>query len=182
MSNATVPPAVAPAFVAAAPSIISDNNANVVVPIPDFPIQLPVDYDPYSTSVNVTLRETASCPAGYICNTTHQASCFDIRQAAVDYFKYGDIHAGAYCPEGSPFYLECPLGSYCPDPVSRRGEGHEEKIAFYFVRVTCIALSHCAPHSAVSLSLSLGYFASMSCRQVLSAQDCCSRDLLSELR
>lgn len=103
------------------PSVVNDvfdDAGNIVVPVPDFPIELPADYDPLQTSVNVTVRTSVVCPAGYICNTTHQASCLEIRQAAIEYFQYGDIHAGAYCPEGSPFYLECPLGFYCPDAVS----------------------------------------------------------------
>ena len=86
--------------------------------IPTFPIPIPVDFNESYYSVNVTLRQDGSCAGGYICNKTHQASCDEIQQVAITEFRYGDIHGGAYCPEGSAFYLNCPIGYYCPKPVS----------------------------------------------------------------
>ena len=77
------------------------------------------DYVESYYSVNVESRqENAPCPLGSICNETHQASCHEIQQVAIETFEFGDIHGGAYCPEGGTFYQNCPAGSSCPDPVS----------------------------------------------------------------
>jgi hypothetical protein len=87
--------------------------------IPNFPITFDVAYNDSWYSVKVTVKPQDSiCAAGYICNKTHQASCFDIQKAAITDFQFGDIHGGAYCPEDSPYYLNCPIGYYCPNPVS----------------------------------------------------------------
>ena len=85
---------------------------------PTFPIALPSEFDENSLSVAVTAKDGIACPEGFICNKTHQAECAEIQNVAVNKFKYGDIHGGAWCPLGSPYYLNCPIGFYCPDPVS----------------------------------------------------------------
>ena len=85
-------------------------------PITDFV----VDYENFVYGVNVTTRTDISiCPAGFICNETHKASCDDIRALSIYEFKFGDIHAGVYCPENNPFYRNCPIGSYCPNSSAR---------------------------------------------------------------
>jgi hypothetical protein len=86
--------------------------------LPDFPITLPSEFNHLSYSVPVTTRSQDLCPLGFICNETHQASCQEIQDVAVRDFKIGDIHGGVWCPLGIPYYLNCPVGSFCPDPVS----------------------------------------------------------------
>lgn len=85
---------------------------------PTFPIPLPSEFDENSLSVTVTVKAGTECPLGFICNKTHQAECAEIQSVAVNEFKLGDIHGGAWCPLGSPYYLNCPVGYYCPNPVS----------------------------------------------------------------
>mmetsp|Transcript_20466 Transcript_20466/g.33924 ORF Transcript_20466/g.33924 Transcript_20466/m.33924 type:complete len:1212 (+) Transcript_20466:224-3859(+) len=96
------------------------SESGVVVPnvIPTFPIPIDLDYDEsfYSVNVSVLTNIAAGCLSGFICNKTHQASCHEIQQVAKTDFGYGDIHGGSYCPQGVPYYLNCPLGHYCPDP------------------------------------------------------------------
>jgi hypothetical protein len=87
--------------------------------IPNFPITFDVAFNDSWYSVEVTVKPQGSiCAAGYICNKTHQASCLDIQEAAITEFRFGDIHGGAYCPDDSPYYLNCPIGYYCPNAVS----------------------------------------------------------------
>ena len=90
---------------------------------PTFPVFIQShSYDPTFTSVKITPRDdlvTAiyGCPRGFICNATHQAKCKDIQEVAKTDFRYGDIYGGAWCPARTPYLMNCPLGSYCPDPV-----------------------------------------------------------------
>lgn len=100
------------------PPDVQDQLANS---IPNFPIAISTaQFNESWYSVPVTVRsEGTLCAAGYICNKTHQASCSDIQEVAISTFKLGNIHGGAYCPEGSPYYLNCPIGYYCPDPATQ---------------------------------------------------------------
>ena len=86
--------------------------------LPTFPIALPSEFDEKVSSVPLQPRNDEICPIGFICNDTHIADCVDIQNFAIDGFKIGDIHGGAWCPLGSPYYLNCPVGHFCPDPVS----------------------------------------------------------------
>lgn len=101
------------------PSEVENTSSQVIDTIvPQLPIGVPFGYNASQIAVDVMLRKTAICPAGFICNGTHQASCEDIRRAAIEKLGFGDIHAGAYCPKGSPYYLICDVGFYCPNSVS----------------------------------------------------------------
>jgi hypothetical protein len=40
------------------------------------------------------------------------------RIAAVE-FGFGNVLAGTWCPEGKNEVYNCPVGSYCPDTVSK---------------------------------------------------------------
>lgn len=59
------------------------------------------------------------CPVGTICENNIQQNCTDIRERAINVFKFGDIHAGTYCPEGSSRIQPCPAGYYCPGPETK---------------------------------------------------------------
>lgn len=85
---------------------------------PTLPMPLPSQFDENFLSVTVTEKNTTLCPQGFICNKTHQAECAEIQSVAVNEFKLGDIHGGAYCEGGNPYYMNCPVGHYCPNPVS----------------------------------------------------------------
>ena len=63
------------------------------------------------------------CPAGYTCTamggqSLGAFSCDEMARIAVEEFGFGDVLAGAYCPEGETGVLNCPVGGYCPDTVS----------------------------------------------------------------
>lgn len=62
--------------------------------------------------------EGSPCPLGFICDATRKVNCTLVRLQAMMVFQFGDIHAGLYCPEGKDDYQNCPVGHYCPDPVS----------------------------------------------------------------
>jgi hypothetical protein len=66
----------------------------------------------------------ANCPLGFICEGVIQRSCDLLRAQARDEFAFGDIFGGIYCPEGSSVLENCPVGSFCVNPVSQyRTEG-----------------------------------------------------------
>ena len=61
-------------------------------------------------------NDTASgCPLGYICGEEKMANCTLVRISSV-VLGFGDIHAGAYCPEGEERLLNCPVGHFCETP------------------------------------------------------------------
>jgi len=60
-------------------------------------------------------NQTAPCPLGFICDGSRMANCTKIRAVPVG-FLFGDVHAGAYCPEGKDTMSICPVGHYCPTP------------------------------------------------------------------
>jgi hypothetical protein len=101
------------------PAVVS-GEASITLVVPTMPLRFIENYDSSNVSVNVSLIQgnRSTCASGFVCNSTHQASCEEIREAAIHTFGFGDIHAGSYCPEGIPYYLNCKVGHYCPDSVS----------------------------------------------------------------
>ena len=63
--------------------------------------------------VEVRLNASEPCPLGFVCDDTLQANCTNIRAVALAY-GFGDVHAGAYCPEGVDGLQVCPAGAFCP--------------------------------------------------------------------
>ena len=56
------------------------------------------------------------CPGGFICDEDFQfmSNCTDIRNFPVA-TKIGDVYGGTLCPSGVKTFVNCPIGSYCPD-------------------------------------------------------------------
>ena len=71
--------------------------------------------------LNPTLPNQEDCPLGFICSsfTDDIYPCKLIQDKAYTLFDFGGIHAGIYCPENSTSFVNCPVGSYCPDPSTK---------------------------------------------------------------
>ena len=65
----------------------------------------------------VPYNESFPCPLGFFCQDVRMVNCTFLRGVILAY-GLGDLLAGISCPEGLPGYTNCPLGSYCPNPVS----------------------------------------------------------------
>ena len=70
-------------------------------------------------------NSTTPCPAGYTCaelgdESLGAFSCDEMARIAVEEFGFGNVLAGTWCPEGNTSVLNCKVGGYCPDTVSKR--------------------------------------------------------------
>ena len=66
-------------------------------------------------------KPNQNCPLGFICSsfTDDVYPCKLIQDKAYTLFDFGGIHAGIYCPENKTTFVNCPVGSYCPDPSTK---------------------------------------------------------------
>lgn len=90
-----------------------DNGGEQQTISPSLAPWLPEPQDVTDWLVEYRLNGSAPCPLGFVCDDERVANCTKIRAVALTY-GFGDVHAGAYCPEGKDGLQVCPAGSFCP--------------------------------------------------------------------
>ena len=87
-------------------------------PLPEDPAEIrPLLVEQYDATTPSGDRRFA-CELGYICNDHERVRCSDL-QLLHQMQGFGNIHAGLWCPYGVDQYMNCPVGFYCPDPVTK---------------------------------------------------------------
>jgi hypothetical protein len=87
-------------------------------------------------------NSTTPCPAGYTCAELGEKSlgaysCDEMARIAVEEFGFGNVLAGTWCPEGNTSVLNCQVGGYCPDTVSK-----EDFVAPFLDSLFLMHISH----------------------------------------